>query len=78
MSEWYRNHLDEKITALAIPDNRRFWVQMREHEGGSGYPAEFFRWNLRDAQKAADRLVQAYHPHECEESRCGQWRKSQE
>jgi len=77
MSEWYRYHLDETITAMAVPDNHRFWVLLRDRPGSNRFPVEFCRWTLRDAQKAADRLVQAYYPHECGPGTCGRWKKSE-
>ena len=78
MSEWRRFHLDDTVTAMAIPDSRRFLVRMREPAGENRQPIEFYRGNLKEAQRAADRLVQAYYPHECDEERCGQWRKIQD
>ena len=75
MSIWRRFHLDETITALAIPENGRFLVRVREPPDGNRNPIEFYRWNLLDAQEAGDRLVQAYYPHECLEGNCGEWRK---
>jgi hypothetical protein len=76
MSEWRRFHMDETITAMAIPETRRFLVHVREPPGEHRNPIEFYRWNLQDAKEAADRLVQAYYPHDCVEHRCGRWRKS--
>ncbi|MBD0326541.1 MAG: hypothetical protein ICV68_08915 [Pyrinomonadaceae bacterium] len=52
MSIWRRYHLDETITALAIPENGRFLVRVREPPGGNRNPIEFYRWNLLDAQEA--------------------------
>jgi hypothetical protein len=75
MSTWHRFHLNESVKALAIPDNRRFFVRVREPQGQNRQPLEFYRWNLRDAQEAADRVVQAYYPHECDDEICGVWRK---
>jgi hypothetical protein len=75
MSEWRRFHMDETITAMAIPENKRFLVHVREPPGEHRNPIEFYRWNLQDAKEAADRLVQAYYPHDCDEQRCGEWRK---
>ena len=76
MSTWHRFHLNESLKALAISDNNRFFVSLREPPGESRHPLEFYRWNLRDAQEAADRIVQAYYPHECDEQICGAWRKT--
>ena len=73
---WRRFHLDETITAMAIPENPRFLVHVREPPGESRNPIEFYRSNLRDAREAADRLVQLYYPHECDAQLCGGWRKS--
>ena len=75
MSAWCRFHLDETVKAMAIPENNRFLVHMREPPGGNRYPVDFYRSNLQGAQEAADRLVQEYYPHECDEERCGEWRK---
>jgi hypothetical protein len=76
VSTWHRFHLNETLKALAISDNNRFFVRLREPPGESRHPLEFYRWNLRDAQEAADRVVQAYYPHECDEQICGAWRKT--
>jgi hypothetical protein len=76
MGEWLRFHLDETITALAIPEGGRFLVRVREPAEGNRRPIQFYRWNLREAQKAADQLVQAYYPHDCDEQNCGRWRKT--
>ena len=75
MSEWHCDHLDDTLTAMAISDGARFLVRLREPPGEHRHPIEFHRWTLKDAQKAADRLVQAYYPHDCRESGCGAWRK---
>jgi hypothetical protein len=75
MSQWHRFHLDETITAMAIPDNHRFLVRVREPVGENRKPIEFYRGNMKEAQRAADRLVQAYYPHECDEERCGEWER---
>jgi hypothetical protein len=76
MGEWHRSHLDETVTAFATPEQGRFVVNLHEPPGGSRPPFEFYRSNLHEAQRAADRLVQAYYPHDCAERRCGEWRKS--
>ena len=76
MSTWYRFHLDETIKAMAISDSRRFFVRVREPEGQHRNPLEFYRWHLKDAQEAADRVVHLYYPHECNDQTCGTWRKS--
>jgi hypothetical protein len=75
MSEWRCLHLDGSITAMVIPENRRFLVRMREPAGESRNPIEFYRGTLKEAQRAADKLVQAYYPHQCSEDTCGQWQK---
>ena len=74
MSTWQRFHLSETLKAMATSDNGRFFVQLREPAGESRNPIEFYRWNLADARNAGDRLVQAYYPHDCDES-CGNWFK---
>ncbi|HET8669259.1 MAG TPA: hypothetical protein VFM05_01155 [Candidatus Saccharimonadales bacterium] len=77
MSHWNCFHLDDTITAIVIAESfGRFLVRMREPAGGNRNPIEFYRGNLKEAQRAADRLVQAYYPHECDESRCGQWQQT--
>ncbi|HYP29611.1 MAG TPA: hypothetical protein VE262_23060 [Blastocatellia bacterium] len=76
MSQWNCFHLDDTITAIVMPDNSgRFLVRMREPAGGNRNPIEFYRGSLKEAQRAADGLVQAYYPHECGKHRCGQWEK---
>jgi len=75
MSTWHRFHLNESVKAMAISDNRRFFVRIREPYGQNRQPLEFYRWNLRDAQEAADRVVQAYYPHDCDNESCDVWRK---
>ena len=77
MSTWRRYHLNETLTALAIPDSHRFFVCLREPAGESRQPIEFYRWKLQDAQRAGDRLVQAYYPHDCGESACGEWKQAE-
>jgi hypothetical protein len=77
MSEWHCFHLDGTIKTLVLPDTRRFLDRMREPEGESRHPIEFFRWTLKDAQRAADKLVQMYYPHECDEHKCGRWQKTE-
>jgi hypothetical protein len=76
MSAWHRFHLNETIKAIAVPDNKRFFIHIREPPGESRNPIEFYRWTLREAQEAADKIVQAYYPHECDGQICGMWRKS--
>jgi len=75
MSTWRRFHLDETVRALATSENHRFFVQVREPAGETRQPIEFYRWRLAEAKTAADRLVQAYYPHECDAETCGEWRK---
>ena len=75
MSEWRCYHLDETLTAMATSDNGRFLVRLREPPGEARHPIEFHRLTLKEALKAADRLVQAYYPHDCQEHGCGEWRK---
>ena len=76
MSDWHRFHLNESIKAMAISDNRRFFIHIREPFGENRHPVEFYRWRLQEAQEAADKVVQAYYPHECDERSCDVWRKS--
>lgn len=73
MSEWHCYHMDDTLTAIVSADNGRFLVRLREPPGQHRNPIEFHRWTLRDARSAADRLVQAYYPHECSDSDCGGW-----
>jgi len=76
MSYWQRLHLNETIKAMATSDNgRRFFIQLREPPGEHRNPIEFYRWTLTEAQEAADRIVNAYYPHDCDEQICGLWRK---
>ncbi|HEX5708988.1 MAG TPA: hypothetical protein VFX96_16930 [Pyrinomonadaceae bacterium] len=77
MSTWRRYHLDETLAALAIPDGRRFFVCLREPPGETRRPVEFYRWKLDDARRAADKLVQAYYPHDCDASACGDWKQTE-
>jgi hypothetical protein len=67
--------MEESLKALAIPDNHRFFIQVKEPPGHNRKPIEFYRWTLREAQDAADRIVQAYYPHDCEVESCGAWKK---
>lgn len=67
--------MEETIKALATPDNHRFFIQVREPPGERRQPIEFFRSTLREAQDAADRIVQAYYPHDCDVESCGAWKK---
>jgi len=77
MSMWRRHHLDATLTAVVIPDNHRYFVCLREPASENRHPIEFFRWKLRDAQRAGDRLAQMYYPHDCDESNCGKWEESE-
>lgn len=75
MSHWERLHLDDTLKAMATPDNNRFFVHFREPAGERRHPLEFYRWKLKEAQEAADNIVQAYYPHDCEQLQCGPWSK---
>ena len=75
MSVWYRFHSEDSIKAIATSDGRRFFVKIREPIGGNRHPLEFYRWKLAEAQEAADRIVQAYYPHDCGAAGCDIWRK---
>jgi hypothetical protein len=75
MSYWYRFHLNDTLKALATPDKNRFFVQLREPLGENRRPLEFYRWKLSEAQQAADEVVQAYYPHDCDGESCGGWIK---
>lgn len=77
MSTWRRQHLGETLASLVIPDGPRFFVCLREPPGESRNPTEFYRFKLHDAQRAADKLVQAYYPHDCDASDCGEWKQSE-
>lgn len=76
MCEWYCFHLDETITAIIIPEGNRFFVRMREPAGENRNPIEFYRGTLKEAQRASERLVQMYYPHNCLEHGCGEWHRS--
>ena len=78
MSIWLRHHLDDTVTATAAPEGVRFLVHVREPTEVGRHPIDCYRWTLKDAQAAADRLVQAYYPHECDEHGCGSWRRCEE
>lgn len=78
MGIWLRHHIDETVTATAAPEGGRFLVHLRESAGVSRHPVDCYRWNLRDAQAAADGLVQAYYPHECDGRSCGAWERADE
>jgi hypothetical protein len=67
--------MEETLKALATQDTRRFFIQVKEPSGHHRNPIEFYRWTLREAQDAADRIVQAYYPHDCEVESCGVWKK---
>ena len=75
MSYWERCHLNDSLKAIATADNHRFFIRLREPHGENRHPLEFYRWNLREAQEAADKIVQAYYPHDCEQLACGGWIK---
>jgi len=76
MSTWERFHLNDTVKAMATSENHRFFIQIREPPGEHRNPIEFYRWTLKDAQEAADRILHAYYPHECDEQICGSWRRS--
>jgi hypothetical protein len=78
MSHWSRLHLNESIRTLATHDTHRFFIQLKEPPGEERNPIEFYRWTLEEAKDAGDRLVQAYYPHDCDDSTCGVWRKIDE
>jgi hypothetical protein len=63
---------------MAVSDSNRFFVKLIEPPGENRGPIEFYRWHLKDAQNAADKLVQAYYPHECSDQGCGYWRRVDE
>jgi hypothetical protein len=73
MGEWHCLHLDDTLVAIVVSDTRRFLVRLREPEGERRHPLQFHRWTLRDARAAADKLVQAYYPHDCSAHGCGGW-----
>jgi hypothetical protein len=75
MSTWRRFHLDETVKALATSDGSRFFVEVREPAGENRQPRSCYRSNLEDARVTADRIVQAYYPHECDDEVCGSWYK---
>ena len=75
MSTWRRFHLDETIKAMAVSDSARFFVYVREPAGANRQPRDCYRSSLRDAQETADRIVQAYYPHECDEQVCDRWQR---
>lgn len=76
MGAWRRFHLNERISAMAIPELGRFLVKVYEPEGEKRNPREYYCSNLKDAQSGADRVVQEYYPHDCDEQRCGNWEKA--
>lgn len=79
MAIWLRQHLDETVTATAAPEGSRFLVHVRGEPAGKGRrPLDSSRWSLKEAQAAADELVQAHYPHECDGRGCGSWHKSEE
>jgi hypothetical protein len=78
MSVWLRQHLDETVTATVAPEGGRFLVHVREPVDAARRPIDFLRWSLKEAQAAADELVQAYYPHECDARGCGPWLRAEE
>jgi len=75
MSTWRRLHLNETVKAMATSDRTRFFVSVREPVGEKRHPLECYRSTLSSAQESADRIVQAYYPHECDADTCGAWHK---
>ena len=75
MGVWHCLHMNERVTAVVTSDRNRLLVFLREPPGESRHPIEFHRWTLKEAMKAADRLVQMYYPHDCSEAECGRWHK---
>ena len=75
MSTWRRLHLNETVKAMAMSDRTRFFVCVREPVGENRHPLECYRSALSSAQETADRIVQAYYPHECDEQKCGAWHR---
>ena len=75
MSTWRRLHLNNSIKAMAVSENQRFLVYVREPVGEQREPRECYRSSLESAQQTADHIVQAYYPHECEDAVCGNWHK---
>lgn len=79
MSEWRCFHLDDTITAMVSMEMLgRYLVRMREPFDATRHPIEFYRGNLNEAFRAADKLIQAYYPHACDEATCGDWHKLHE
>jgi hypothetical protein len=75
MSTYRRFHLNETIRAMTTSENSRFFVQVLEPPGEHRHPRECYRWNLKEAQDAADKIVQGYYPHKCDDETCGAWSK---
>jgi hypothetical protein len=75
MSTWRRFHLEETVKAMAVSDQARFFVFVREPAHESRQPRQCYRSNLNEARETADRIVQAYYPHKCTEAVCGGWQK---
>jgi len=78
MSNWYRYHLNSSLKALVTPERNRFFVNFREPAGEHREPISFYRWTLKDARESADRIVQAYYPHQCDTDSCDGWQKVEE
>ena len=78
MGTWLRHHLDETVTATASPEGTRLLVRVRGPARLSRRrPLDCFRRSVKGAKAAADELVQAYYPHDCDGARCGPWRRGE-
>jgi len=75
MSTWQRLHLNAAVKAMAVSEEQRFFVFVRELAGQQRRPRECYRSNLESAQETADHIVQAYYPHDCSDQICGQWHR---
>ena len=60
MSTWRRFHLEETVKALAVSDQTRFFVCVREPAHENRRPRECYRSNLHEARETADRIVGAH------------------
>ena len=75
MSTWSRLHLNDSIKAMAVSQNQRFFVFVREPASERRHPRECYRSDLESARETADSIVQAYYPHDCTPQLCGPWHK---